>query len=160
MPRTASCRETFTFLLFAVFFSAGVISLIIMRLLSLPILLLVFGLPTYADEEPVNLTDYLWLKRPVVVFANSDQDPNFQLQMQYLEAEAAELEERDVVILTDTDPEQTSPLRIELRPRGFTLVLIGKDGGVKLRKPRPWTVREISRVIDKMPMRQQEMGRR
>jgi len=38
------------------------------------------------------------------------------------------------------------------------LVLIGKDGGVKLRKPFPWNVREISRVIDKMPMRRQEIN--
>jgi len=38
--------------------------------------------------------------------------------------------------------------------------LIGKDGKVKLRKPRPWTVRELSRVIDKMPMRQQELKQR
>jgi len=36
-------------------------------------------------------------------------------------------------------------------------VLIGKDGGVKLRKPFPWSVRELSRSIDKMPMRQQEL---
>jgi hypothetical protein len=48
-------------------------------------------------------------------------------------------------------------LRTKLRPRGFMVVLIGKDGGVKLRKPFPWDVREFSRSIDKMPMRQQEL---
>jgi len=48
-------------------------------------------------------------------------------------------------------------LRTKLRPRGFMLVLIGKDGGVKLRKPLPWDVRELSRTIDTMPMRQREM---
>jgi hypothetical protein len=36
-------------------------------------------------------------------------------------------------------------------------VLVGKDGGNKLRKPFPWDVREISRSIDKMPMRQREI---
>jgi len=36
-------------------------------------------------------------------------------------------------------------------------VLIGKDGNVKLRKPFAWGMRELSRVIDKMPMRQQEI---
>ncbi len=49
-----------------------------------------------------------------------------------------------------------SDLRTKLRPRGFMLVLMGKDGEVKLRKPLPWTVRELSRSIDKMPMRQRE----
>ena len=37
------------------------------------------------------------------------------------------------------------------------LALIDKDGGVKLRKPFPWDVREITRSIDKMPLRQQEL---
>jgi hypothetical protein len=37
------------------------------------------------------------------------------------------------------------------------MALLGKDGGVRLRKPLPWDTRELSRVIDKMPMRQQEI---
>jgi hypothetical protein len=37
------------------------------------------------------------------------------------------------------------------------MVLVGKDGQIKLRKPLPWDVREISRVIDKTPLRQQEL---
>jgi hypothetical protein len=32
-----------------------------------------------------------------------------------------------------------------------------KDGEVELRKPAPWDVREITRTIDKMPSRQQEL---
>ena len=44
-----------------------------------------------------------------------------------------------------------------VRPRGFMLVLVGKDGGIKLRKPRPWDVREITRSIDKMTIRQREI---
>ena len=31
------------------------------------------------------------------------------------------------------------------------------DGQVKLRKPLPWDVRELTRSIDKMPLRQQEI---
>ena len=65
-----------------------------------------------------------------------------------------------MIVFVDTDPTASGPLRKALRPRGFQLVLIGKDGGVKLRKPRPWTVRELNRVIDKMPMRQQEIRQR
>ena len=65
--------------------------------------------------------------------------------------------ERDVVVITDTDPEGRSALRKKLRPRGFMLTLIGKDGGVKLRKPFPWDVRELTRQIDKMPIRRQEI---
>lgn len=114
------------------------------------------------DMAPVpivetNLNDFLWEKRPIVVFADTERDPAFIRQMELLEDRKEALAERDVVILTDTDPEAMSELREELRPRGFMLVLIGKDGGVKLRKPFPWSVRELSRSIDKMPMRQQEL---
>ncbi len=110
-------------------------------------------------EVSKDLNDYLWLNRPVVVFADTPNDPRFIAQLQFLEDGAAEMGERDVVIITDTDPLAKSELRKKLRPRGFQLVLIGKDGQVKLRKPLPWSVRELSRMIDKMPMRQQEMGR-
>lgn len=72
----------------------------------------------------------------------------------------AMLEERDVVVLTDTDPSARAPLRQKLRPRGFALVVIDKDGGVKLRKPTPWSVRELTRTIDKMPTREQEVRER
>ena len=109
------------------------------------------------DVVELNLNDFLWEKRPIVVFADTDRDPAFIRQLELLEARSAALDARDVVILTDTDPDALSPLRKKLRPRGFMLVLIGKDGGVKLRKPFPWSVRELSRAIDKMPMRQQEI---
>ncbi|WP_411233988.1 DUF4174 domain-containing protein [Marivita sp. S0852] len=108
-----------------------------------------------ADE--VSLDDFLWINRPVVVFADTPADPRFVQQMQLLLREYDELEVRDVVVITDTDPDAQSELRTKLRPRGFMLALIGKDGQVKLRKPLPWSVRELSRTIDKMPTRQQEI---
>lgn len=109
------------------------------------------------DGSEVTLEDFLWTSRPVVVFADTPADPAFQLQMQYLRARPEALAERDVVVITDTDPGARSPVRLALRPRGFMLAVLGKDGQVEIRKPRPWDVREISRTIDKMPLRQQEI---
>lgn len=100
---------------------------------------------------------FLWTARPIVVFADTPADPRFKQQMDILMSELEELEDRDVVILTDTNPANQSPIRSKLRPRGFQMVLIGKDGGVKLRKPFPYSVREISRTIDKTPLRLQEI---
>ncbi|WP_164658008.1 DUF4174 domain-containing protein [Tropicibacter sp. Alg240-R139] len=107
-----------------------------------------------------DLSEFLWTKRPVVVFADTDADPRFQQQIDILMQGEAEMLERDVVVLTDTDPSALSALRTKLRPRGFQLVLIGKDGGVKLRKPFPWSVRELSRSIDKFPLREREIRER
>ena len=111
----------------------------------------------FVTQNEAGLSEFVWKKRPVVVFADSDADPRYSEQIDLLMASLPDLAERDVVVLTDTDPAARSDLRLKLRPRGFMLVIIGKDGGVKLRKPLPWDVREISRTIDKMPMRKREV---
>lgn len=108
-------------------------------------------------SETETLDSLLWEARPVVVFADSPNDPRFVKQMELLNARKQELFDRDVVVITDTDPDTLSPLRKQLRPRGFMLVLIGKDGQVVIRKPAPWDVRELTRQIDKMPLRKQEI---
>ena len=111
----------------------------------------------FAQADMDDLTEFRWKKRPVLVFADSADDPAFIEQMELLHARADELAQRDVIVLTDTDPAARSAIRLKMRPRGFMLVLVGKDGGNKLRKPFPWSVREITRSIDKMPMRQREI---
>ena len=108
----------------------------------------------------VDLEAFEWVARPVVVFADSPFDPAFEDQMALLAERVDELVERDVVVIYDTDPDTPSAARLALRPRGFMLALVGKDGQLKLRKPRPWDVREISRSIDKMPMREREIEAR
>ena len=107
--------------------------------------------------DTVELDSLVWEKRPVIVFADSPNDPRFIQQMEFINARLDALAERDVIVLTDTARGEDTALRLKLRPRGFMLTMIGKDGTVYLRKPLPWDVREITRVIDKTPMRQQEM---
>ena len=111
-------------------------------------------------DKDTNLKIYEWTHRPIVIFANSDRDPNFISQMEFLSEDMRALQERDIIVLIDTDPNFSSSLRKKLRPHGFAFILIGKDGQVKLRKPSPWNIREIARVIDKMPIRQQEITRK
>jgi hypothetical protein len=117
--------------------------------------------PTIVFEaSDINVDDFLWIARPVVVFANTSADPAFQRQVDLIQDRIVELTERDVVVVTDADPSADSDLRQQLRPRGFMLVVMNKAGQVSLRKPSPWDVREITRSIDKMPERQQELRER
>ncbi len=111
----------------------------------------------FAPADMEDLSEFHWKKRPVVVFADSEEDPAYQRQIELLNERPDDLLERDVIVLTDTDPEARSAMRLKMRPRGFMLVLVGKDGQIKLRKPRPWDVREITRSIDKMTIRQREI---
>ncbi|TCM88054.1 DUF4174 domain-containing protein [Rhodovulum steppense] len=112
---------------------------------------------TILDAREVSPDEFRWIARPVVVFADSEADPRFAQQMDLLTARMEELAIRDVVVITDTDPAARSAFRQTLRPRGFALVLVAKDGNVILRKPTPWDVRELTRSIDKLPLRQQEI---
>jgi|GEM_PF-260260 len=109
-----------------------------------------------ADVAP---DDFLWSKRPVVVFADTEGDPAFAEQIDALQRGAAALDARDAVVVIDTDPAANSIWRQQFHPRGFSLLLIDKDGQVKIRRPSPWDVREIGRAIDRLPLRRQEIGR-
>ena len=109
------------------------------------------------DASEVDLDELRWIARPIIVFGESQFEPQFRRQLDLLISEADELATRDVILITDTDPDKRSDLRTRFRPRAFMLAIVGKDGQIKLRKPAPWDVREISRSIDKMPLRQQEI---
>jgi hypothetical protein len=110
-----------------------------------------------APAEGADLASFLWKNRLIVVFADSSADPRFVEQVELLAERSSDLGERDVLIVLDANPAAQTALREKFRPRGFMLILIGKDGQVYLRKPLPWNVREISRSIDKLPQRQQEV---
>ncbi|MFT3972615.1 MAG: DUF4174 domain-containing protein [Amaricoccus sp.] len=116
-------------------------------------------LAALAQDTPQPTLDELrGQSRVAVVFANSPDDPKFIQQMAWLDAEPDALEERNVVVLTDTDPKANGPLRQRLRPVGFGVVLIDIDGTIATRRPLPATVREVVNFIDRMPSRRQETG--
>jgi Domain of unknown function (DUF4174) len=47
--------------------------------------------------------------------------------------------------------------RYRVGPSQFTILLIGKDGGEKLRSLTPVTMETVTQLIDSMPMRQKEL---
>lgn len=112
------------------------------------------------EATGVDLEAFEYVARPLVVFADSPEQPQFVEQMRLIESDVAALALRDVAIIVDTDPDARSDVRQALRPRGFGLVLMDKDGRVALRRPSPLTTREISRAIDGMPLRQEELRNR
>jgi hypothetical protein len=145
-----------------------IVSLVLCALAILPMAALAQGsggtipaVQALSEEEAAaqpTLEELRWIARPLVIFADSANDPRFRQQLNMLAEREAELLDRDVVILTDTDPAARGPLRIQLRPRDFGLVLIDRDGTVVQRRPSPTTAREIINLIDRLPSRRQEIG--
>lgn len=111
------------------------------------------GLLVEADPE-TRLGDLRWDRRPILVFAAAG-DPRLAEQVTRFEAHGAALAERDTLVIVDTLG--ASALRERFAPEGFTVILVGKDGGEKFRAGRVVDPEEINARIDRMPMRRREM---
>lgn len=101
-----------------------------------------------------------WNLRPVLVFAPSGEHPDFLRQEELLAMDAEGLAERDVRVvrvLGDSDAALRTRFRAPMAE--FAVILVGKDGGEKLRSSEPVTTGELFALIDTMPMRQREMRR-
>jgi hypothetical protein len=110
-------------------------------------------------------------KRVLLVFADAS-DQRLDEQANLLLADRDALAERDMLVLAVTGDHVKTifgevPSGIDapsLRARygveagaPFTVLLVGKDGGVKRRESRPAAPAELFGLIDTMPMRRQEM---
>jgi len=106
-----------------------------------------------------------WQQRVLLLTAPSAQDANFKRQTALLAAGRAALKARDVRVLNapfdqlSAADQRLLTRQLRLGSSAFTVLLLGKDGGEKLRRARPMTVAELTAVIDQMPMRRQEMRR-
>ena len=62
------------------------------------------------------------------------------------------------ITLTSADA-QSARQRFGVEPGDFLVILLGKDGGEKIRSNKPVTLEMLTEIIDAMPMRQDEMKR-
>ncbi len=111
----------------------------------------------FMDAREVDVRDFIWTHRIIVVMANTPDDPQFTRQLEALRDREDEFVDRDAVVIFDAHPEDSSPLRQVMRPRAFMTAIIDKDGEVKARRPAVRTGRELMAVIDRFPTRRQEV---
>lgn len=122
------------------------------------------------ESQPPSLKRWLaengWKHRIILVYAPTDADPSLQRQRALLAADPTGVSERDLLIrelpadqLADED---RAYLQKSLNTTGnsFRVMLIGKDGGVKIRQTSPIALKQLFGTIDGMYMRQQEMKKR
>lgn len=117
--------------------------------------------------------NWRWQNRVLVVAAPHEQDQRLLSVTGAVAESQCGFRERDMLLVTlaggtarlDDRPisdRQGLALReaLALPATDFGLVLLGKDGGIKLRAQRPIPMGEIFGLIDGMPMRQREMSQR
>ena len=121
-----------------------------------------------------DLDAYQWKNRIILVFAPSSDADAYKRQMQEFEGQKDGILDRDLVILELFENGESrwghTPLSEFVAPRmrrqfdngrdEFVLILIGKDGTVKLRSNHSVAIWKLFGLIDAMPMRQEEMRRK
>ncbi len=126
-----------------------------MRKLAIALAAIFVALAGAASAGP--LDSYRQKARPVVVFGEED-NPDFQQQIAIFNRASVGFRERDIVLIPVSTRGGKQDLRAAFRvePEDFQVLLIGKDGGVKLRRRGIVQPDEIFRLVDSMPMRRRE----
>lgn len=124
-----------------------------------------------AKATSLDLSQYQWKNRLLFIFAPNRDHPLFETMQNSLRAQGTEVADRNLVIfeilesgrsninMKHLDSQTAQSLRKKFTvPRNeFTVILIGKDGGIKLNHQDQIQLEDIFELIDAMPMRQEEI---
>jgi len=119
----------------------------------------------------MDLAQFQWKNRLLFIFAKDVNHPLFKELQSQIAAQKADVEDRDLIVFEvpaqgparmNTNPldrKEADSIRIHFAVPGdtFSLILIGKDGGIKLKRDDQVDLSEVFGLIDSMPMRQNEM---
>ena len=119
----------------------------------------------------MDLSQFQWKNRLLLLFAPNRNHPLFDVLQKSIATQQTEVADRDLVIFeilesgasrmdtSDIDPQVAQSLRdkFDVRPGRFTVILVGKDGGIKLNRQDQTRLEDIFALIDAMPMRLEEM---
>ena len=117
-----------------------------------------------------DLLEHRWKDRLVLLLSNDLADPELRKQQEVFKGVKQELSDRKIIVYTVTPQFVYTSLKEMKKNRNnavytkykkgtasFEVVLLGLDGGVKLRKNRVVKSEELFGLIDQMPMRRAEM---
>ena len=132
---------------------------------------MVFTICYPKETMPMDLTQFQWKSRLLFLFAPDRSNPLFKNLQSELIAQKAEVKDRDLVVfeVLEQGPSRmnTAPIdrqvadsirdRFAIPQNTFSLILVGKDGSIKLNRQDRTHLQEVFDLIDAMPMRQDEM---
>lgn len=120
--------------------------------------------------ESVDLDKYKWKNRVLVLFAASDDDAAYERMKSALDDAQEDVDDRDLVLLEVVGNQcvvegvvaaeaacSTLRDRFGMSADKYGLMLLGKDGQIKLKGNESTSVHDVFGLIDTMPMRRREM---
>jgi hypothetical protein len=122
----------------------------------------------------IDLNRYKQKYRLIILFSPSPDNEQYQSFKAQIPNQRDEIIDRDILIFhifetgksrtgesfIDSNSADSLRNRFSIRPGGFTVILIGKDGDEKWRRESLAELGEMLALIDSMPMRQMEMRKR
>ncbi len=123
-----------------------------------------------AHAQELNLSDYQWKKRVLLVVAEDSEHEQYQNQLTELRYRKEELAERKLLVIgvlkekyKVNDGRSSWQLSNVIYKnysdpkKDFQVLLIGLDGGVKVKKYDVYKAQDLFDKIDAMPMRLSEL---
>jgi len=105
------------------------------------------------------LTEYLWKRRVVLSFSAAESTPERIFLLKQIKQYQCEFDDRQMVhidLIAGSSDHQLLSRQFSVPNKNFNLVLLGKDGAVKLITSQP-LLENLLTLIDTMPMRQREL---
>ena len=105
------------------------------------------------------LKEYLWKRRVVLSFSAAKSTPERISLLKQIEKYQCEFDDRQMVhidLIAGSSDHQLLSRQFSVPNTNFNLLLLGKDGGVKLLTSQP-SLENVLTLIDTMPMRQREL---
>ena len=108
------------------------------------------------ELQGIELSRYLWKNRIILTFADDEDHPDLIKLKVEMKENKCEILNRDLLHFHFNNDGKTGNLTTK-SDRSFRILLIGKDGGIKYESNQYVYLIQLFKLIDSMPMRQDEM---
>ena len=117
-----------------------------------------------------DMDEYQWKNRLVIILTDNMEQEDYLAQLEELKSDSEGMKERKLLVFSTTpntyrkgvsesEWEKSEKLykRYKKSDAPFEVLLIGLDGGIKVRKTAIFKTEDLFAMIDGMPMRQSEI---
>ena len=108
------------------------------------------------ELQGIELSRYLWKNRIILTFADDEDHPDLIKLKAEMKENECEILNRDLLHFHLSNDGKTGN-HIAPNDQSFRILLIGKDGGIKYESNQYVSLIQLFKLIDSMPMRQDEM---